>query len=241
MTARLIQDGAGFRFLQQNCATKPYTVCKFMDRLPADVNVFLWSKDPKYGVFNLADLSTRTALSSEQVAFAWDVLKFDPVRVITVALGNLVVEVRNIGLIEFFFTPETVQAFKQALPDQYYGNLQRSHLIFHNWILTLGTVYAAFYYVSAVILLLCLVLLPHLRAHSTFDGLDAAERQHWLSIFFIVLTAMICNAAVCGTLSGPFPRYQTRISWVPFFVLCLFVASISAHLLPKKTVGSPAG
>jgi hypothetical protein len=34
-----------------------------------------------------------------------------------------------------------------------------------------------------------------------------------------VLIALLGNAFICGTLSNPHDRYQSRLIWVPFFVL----------------------
>ena len=72
--ARLIQDGPGYQFLQKNCATKHYVVCNYMDRLSIPSG-FLWSTDPNEGVYNVADLATRIALSSEEVSFVLDVFQ----------------------------------------------------------------------------------------------------------------------------------------------------------------------
>ena len=85
LMARMIADGPGYRFLQENCAEKPYTVCKYIDRLPVSDGDFLWSESPTNGVFRVADLPTRIALSSEQTSFAIDVFLFDPVAVIASA------------------------------------------------------------------------------------------------------------------------------------------------------------
>ena len=63
LMARLIDDGPGARFLQQNCVAKPYTVCRYKDRLPTTAGYFLWSPDLSKGVYNEVDLTTRTALS----------------------------------------------------------------------------------------------------------------------------------------------------------------------------------
>ena len=45
----------------------------------------------------------------------------------------------------------------------------------------------------------------------------------------LLLTAVILNAAVCGAISGPFPRYQARIVWLfPAAALLFEIAVRSA-------------
>lgn len=42
----------------------------------------------------------------------------------------------------------------------------------------------------------------------------------------MTVAGIVINAAICGVLSEPAPRYQTRVSWIPLFVLCLILSSI---------------
>ena len=229
--ARLIEDGPGFRYLQKNCATKPYVICNYLQKLPTGVNTFLWSKDPKLGIFDVVNLATRKALTAEQPSFVWDVFRFDPIGVVADAAKNFMREIGRVGLPEFFFTEAKAKNFKHALPESYYAGLRHTHLVFHDWILTLGMAYAAIYNVSAAILVLCLAFWQHIRSRSK---LSALEKQRWPYILALTITALICNAAICGSLSGPFSRYQTRIAWLPLFVICLLAASLWPELLPKK-------
>jgi hypothetical protein len=48
----------------------------------------------------------------------------------------------------------------------------------------------------------------------------------------LLLTAVILNAAVCGALSGPFPRYQARIVW-------LFTAAALVLEIAVRAAGRP--
>jgi hypothetical protein len=49
----------------------------------------------------------------------------------------------------------------------------------------------------------------------------------------LLLTAVILNAAVCGALSGPFPRYQARIVWL--FTAAAFLFEIAVRsAAPRK-------
>ena len=115
--ARSIADGPGYRFLQNNCTNKTYAVCKYVDRLPVAAGTFLWSKNPAEGVFSVADLPTRTALSLEQTSFLIDVFKFDPAGVITSATKNFVRQLSRVGLDALFQNQESLQGLRGKTTD----------------------------------------------------------------------------------------------------------------------------
>ena len=99
--ARVIADGPGTKFLQQNCASKTYTVCHYADRLPMHALQFLWSTDPATGVFSAANIETRNALSSEQSKFVLDVIKFDPYGELSRSAQNTALQFWDISLDDF--------------------------------------------------------------------------------------------------------------------------------------------
>ena len=51
----------------------------------------------------------------------------------------------------------------------------------------------------------------------------SASRRDWkgLALPGFILVALIGNAFICGVLSGPHDRYQSRLVWVPVFALIL--------------------
>jgi hypothetical protein len=221
--ARIIADGPGYKFLQKNCANKAYAVCKYIDRLPVSSGAFLWSTSPTEGVFRVADLPTRIALSSEQTSFAIDVFRFDPVGVITNATKTFLRQFFRIGLDALFLNQESLQGFEASLPTSYFAGLLRSRITMRNWILVpLNTWYLSIYFLSMLALLLIWVSLPWIRFHRK---LNIFPQPQWNHILTIVVVAIVSNAAICGILSAPASRYQTRISWIPLFILSLIVAT----------------
>jgi hypothetical protein len=52
-------------------------------------------------------------------------------------------------------------------------------------------------------------------------GIEIRRRRRDKTVLFaFVLSALIGNAVICGVLSGPHDRYQSRLIWiVPFAVL----------------------
>ena len=230
--ARLIADGPGYNFLLKNCATKPYAVCRFIERLPIPVDAFLWSADPVRGVFGVADLPTRRALSSEQISFALDVFRSDPVGVISHATVNFVRQLIKVGVNEFFPTKSQLQYLKGKMPASYFEQLLRSPIVFHDWILTLANSwYSFFYYLSLTGLVSVWVSWPWL---SFPNKSERFPQPQWSYVLTIAVMAIFVNAAICGTLSEPHPRYQTRIAWIPLFVLLLTIAKLWEAVSPSK-------
>ena len=222
--ARLIADGPGYQFLQKNCATKTYTVCKYIDRLPVSSDIFLWSTSPTEGVFNVADLPTRIALSSEQTSFAIDVLRFDPVGVITNATRNFLRQFFMIGLDEFIIDQQRLQSFETKLPASYFAELLHSRIVLRDWIMVpLTAWYSSIYLLSTLALLLTCAFW---RVVQFQRKSEIFPQPQWTHMLTIVVVAIVSNAAICGILSEPDPRYQTRISWIPLFFLFLVAANL---------------
>ena len=237
LMARMIADGPGYRFLEENCAKKPYAVCKYIDRLPVSDGDFLWSDSPTNGVFRVADLPTRRALSSEQTSFAIDVFRFDPVGVIASATRDFVRQFFKITLDSFFLNEEALKGFATSLPASYFDAMTQSRIATRDRLLQiLATFYFLTYLMSLVALLLISVSLYWTRSKRSRQ---VSPPPKWTPIFTLVALAIVSNAAICGILSGPASRYQTRVSWIPLFILGLIAAQ---HWQPKmaKLIDVPA-
>jgi|SRR5579862_647651 len=221
LMARMIADGPGYNFLQQHCAEKPYTVCKFIDRLPVTDGDFLWSASPTNGVFRVADLPTRMALSSEQTSFAIDVFRSDPVRVIATATMDFFRQLFKIDLSPFLLSQASLKGFAASIPTSYFDTMMRSRIAMRDGLLgNLSALYVWTYLTSPFVLLLFWVLSswPKFQNQIRFWPRERAP------ILAIVALGIVGNAAICGILSAPASRYQTRISWIPLFIFGLVVA-----------------
>ena len=69
------EDGPGYRHLRATCPGNGLAVCAFVDRLPPDHEQFMWAYP---GLFATADPEMRRKLSAEQVRYALNVLRYDP-------------------------------------------------------------------------------------------------------------------------------------------------------------------
>ena len=230
--ARVIADGPGYQFLQKHCATKHYVVCNYIDRLPTPSLTFLWSTDPKTGVFSVADLTTRAALSAEQNSFVFDVVRSDPIGLISSAAKNFIRQLTMVGLNEFFSDQKQLETFKAKLPHSYFDELLRSRVIFHGWILPFANAwYSLIYILSTLGLLLTCAFWPLVQFHKKSDTFPQPQ---WLHMLTISVAAIVFNAAICGVLSEPTGRYQARISWIPLFVILLMIGSLWGARSPAE-------
>jgi len=228
LMARLIADGPGYQFLKQNCATKTYVVCHYVDRLPIAAAAFLWSIDPTEGVFSVADPTTRRALSSEQMSFALDVLRFDPYGLVVNAGINTIREFLSVGIDNFFLNQHQIQQAKEKLPTSYFDKLLRTHIVLneqmHGWIRIPATVwYLSVYIFSILGLVLALTFWSIIQSRTKSNNFP---QQEWFYTLTITITAIVFNAAICGVFSEPLQRYQTRISWIPLFFLLLLITNL---------------
>ena len=222
--ARLIADGPGYQFLKKHCATKSYVVCNYLSRLPTPSSTFLWSDDPNEGVFRVADLARRRALSSEQTSFIFDVIRSDPIGTLTSSARNFLHQLVAISVDVFFTSQKELPFIKGKLPDAYFNGLLQSRIILHHWIsIPFNIWFSLIYFLSTIGMALTLAFWPFIQFKNKSK---IFPQPQWLYVVTISVTAILFNAAITGVLSEPVARYQTRISWIPLFIILLMIASL---------------
>ena len=221
LAMRVLADGPGREYLRDSCG-KPgvhWALCPFK-ALPLDNSQdLLWSDDRKKGIFNVTTLETRLAMEKQETSFVLHAVAFDPV-------GQVFASVENWG--EQFLMPYVDDPIKNPhyyLTNDYWSTTNLPLLInrakdcgrdhwgcgfrlsidgsiwLHGSLLTLG-----------LIMIAARIGLTFFRGRRPFDWDDEEVR---LSAALALLAAVVfVNAFVCGALSGPFPRYQARITWV---------------------------
>jgi hypothetical protein len=204
LLARVIGDGPGTDVLRRDCPAAGWALCRFVDRLPATADDFLWMRDsPLY----LA--GGPKAVSAEAGAIIKAALVADPWGEAAAAMGNTL---RQLGRFDsgdgLTAWPDQVAPWiRQDFPAPEYARyaaaLQQSGRLAVPWPLGLAHKVVALGGVAG-----CLLLLPR------------AIRRRSASAVFIsaVLIALPAGAAITGALSGPHDRYQSRIMWLPPFI-----------------------
>lgn len=207
LTARLIADGPGYRYLLASCPASGFEVCHFRDRLPVGADPFVWDNNPKTGIFAVAPPQTRRAISDEQVRFAWAVFRASPFATLTDFARDAAVQITRIGYSEFNYDSGGHEFFSAHLPRPYYDAMTRTRA----WT---GSIPASFLTVvadaSTVLALIAIAYLLYVSGRS----------QIILGAF--LCTGVIVNGAVCA-LSALQDRYETRVVWlIPFAAMLLY-------------------
>jgi hypothetical protein len=225
LMVRIIDDGPGRQFLEQQCASSSYTICAYADRIlkrQRGGDRINWGLSASEGgVYQIEDLSVREALRREDLKFVRDsVLSALPQQLFASAanVARLLVSFRMDGLLSGFtfryqeYRDKTnwigSSVLLQNLPgraacerqdDQPCGDLALRKLRVVHYLACAAAIgviaWQAF----------CFVARHGLR----LGALDRVE-----AFVATVVSGVVFNALVCGVLSGPYDRYQARVVWL---------------------------
>ncbi len=216
--ARLLQDGIAQRVLDDTCPGSGYRLCAYRGELPHDSNDFLWQWNSPFwklgGFQGIADEAQSITLES---------LKRYPLLNLKAAGGHTARQFAT------FATGDGVEpldgvaeaALQRHMPDQlddYRSARQQSGEIDFAWINAYQVPLGA---LSMIALAVVFVL--------------AARRRHWDDRLFLpafILLALAGNAFICGALSTPHDRYQSRLIWAAMFAAILLLGRRLSHQSP---------
>ncbi|MDP8916190.1 MAG: hypothetical protein M3M95_03090 [Pseudomonadota bacterium] len=219
LTARVIADGPGLRYVRERCGEAEFEVCLYADKLPLPVDAFLWS--PTRGVFSNASPESRRELSAEQTRFALAVFSAYPAEQIAASARNAAAQLVRADLEDFEYLPPFMADMTPRVAEPHRSRFQSVRAI------DAGLPLAALERIYAAAALLCLI-----GAAVLLSRRPAGEVRPEAALFFaLVAVGLLANAAVCGALSALHGRYQARVLWL----LPLAFAALAA------TAGSLAG
>ena len=230
--ARMLTDGPGRAYMHEACARgEPYQLCKFQAnvdasarmKLPPELisNLILWSDRKTLGVFNLGSRPERDRLESEEMKFVLGVLKYDPVGQTLASLSDWGQQLVSIQVDDplrdpaaylrgrYWRTtilPKLIPNFDACRPP---GNCRPPFnfdvlAVWHGIVL-----------VACLLLMAWRLSLKDVREALLRRGLKRGEEPARVAAVVLLLVAVaLANAAICGILSGPFARYQSRLIWL---------------------------
>jgi putative flippase GtrA len=222
MMARVLADGPGRAYMRYACAHgEPYALCKYQANVGNSTDLILWSDRQKLGVFNISDWNTRDRLEKEENKFVIGTVMFDPVGQAAASLGNwweqfIAYQVddplRNPAAYlrgRYWPTtalPKMIPNFAACRPP---GDCRPpfTFKLLADWH---GAVLGA-----SILLMLWRLTRADVRQGLLKRGLKSDdEPTRVLSVILLLLGVAATNAAICGVLSGPFARYQSRLIWL---------------------------
>lgn len=216
VVGRLVQDGIVHRLLDDTCPGSGYRLCAYKDSLPHDADDYLWGWEPfwKMGGFE------GTAEESKHIII--DSLKRYPLLNVKMAILNtaeqLITFETGDGIEPLNDVP--VPAMERGMPGQiksYRASRQQTDQIAFGWINSVQVPLGG----------LSIAALAAILARAVWRS-DWGDRA-FLPAF--LLFALLGNAFICGVLSNPQDRYQSRLMWAASFAVLLLVMRRGA-LLP---------
>jgi hypothetical protein len=216
--ARMLQDGLVQRLLTDTCPKSSYQLCMFKDKLPNRADAWLWDGDSPFNALNrfhgrgsdyeriIADSIARYPLQNVAAA-----LKDTAVQFVTFKTGD------QIEPQEWVLYSDLAHYIPRQMNSYMRARQQRGELRFDS----LNRIHVS----VAIVALLGLPFLLWM----------AISRGDWRKAMLpaFVLTALLGNAFICGTLSNPHDRYQSRLIWVPFFVLAISAPQVRLFSLQR--------
>lgn len=229
LTARVIEDGPGLRYVREHCGEAEWEVCRYADRLPLKVDYFLWLEDPAQGVFNVASPDSRRALSREQTRFTLAVFAAYPAEQIAATLRNAAGQTVRTDLEDFAYLPPFMAQMGERVAEPHLGRFQQVRAVGGGLPLTaLERIHA----LAAVAALIGAAVL-------FVRGRSGGVRPAAALFFALIVAGLLANAAVCGALSALHGRYQARALWLlPFASIVLAAAAHTARAAVRPVKGA---
>lgn len=211
LEARMMQDGLIKPVLDSDCPQAGYRTCAYKDNLPARADAWLWEE--KTSPF--ARLGGFRKMEAESARLAAASLARYPLANLAWAGIDTLLEFFAVATGDGIEPQEWVlnREFEHTIPQQMSGYAHAYQQRGDLWFLPLNFLHVPVAIFS--ILAIFLLLRRSLRAHDWNAAILPA----------FVLVALLGNAFICGVFSGPHSRYQSRLVWLPTFVLLLQVSS----------------
>ncbi|HTK79589.1 MAG TPA: hypothetical protein VL286_04035 [Rhizomicrobium sp.] len=214
--ARMLQDGLVKQVLDETCPSSHLVLCHYRNVLPSRADDWLWGPGTPFVAMHRF---IGTERESERVVN--ESLARHPV-------ANLAIAARDaVQQFETFSTGDQIEPqqwilytdFRRFIPYQLHAyseaRQQKGGLDFA----VVNAVHVPVAWLALAFLIAMLAL-----------ALKRGESRPAVVLGF-VLAALIGNAIICGVLSNPHARYQSRMIWVPVFALAL----LASERLPLRT------
>ena len=209
---RLVQDGIPQRWLAEHCPVAGVKLCGLQNRIPYNGDEFLWgeksafrdigewtgSADKELGFLN------RECFKAYPGAVAWTALRAAAEQLMMVETGDGLDEIHNETRYVFArLLTRTAASFNAAKQQQ--GQLTQALFDALNRV-HVPVAYLSFFGLLAVV------------------GWGLSSGRHDLAgAAVFVLLALLGNAFICGALSNPHHRYQSRIVWLAPLIVTMAV------------------
>lgn len=208
LTARLIQDRVGYRYLSEICPDPEFATCALYEKLRQSDNPMrltathiIFESDPELGSFRLMQPKQQLAIAGEQIEFAKRTAMAHPVATARAILTNTLLQAQ-MASIQMTIPTEASMRNLQGMAGLEAGSLSGGRLAeSRDWIPSADHFQNAVYLLSLVVVV-ALLFWP--------GRLDLRFRL----FAAIILLGILGNALICGAVSQPADRYGARVIWL---------------------------
>ena len=225
LTARVIADGPGRWYLDSHCATEQWAACGHLANLTSDADSFLWGDNAPY---ESASEDDKRRFEAQDVPFFLAAIRAYPREEFHRAADNFGRQLMAFGLYDFDSSDWIVAQFSQIIPASRASYLRSREA---RDALPLDALSSIQFW--AVILSLALIagiaLLRWRKQSRTLLGLS-----------LVILSMVVLNALLTGTLSIVDERYQCRVIWLVPLLAGVFLLDWLEDRTAAKTFAAPA-
>jgi hypothetical protein len=208
ITARLIEDGPGLKYLDRYCPDDHIPTCKLHAALqwsddPWRITAthIVFETSPRLGSFRLMTPEDQKAVADDQVGFFFDVLMDQPVGVTMALMRNVLLQSGWVS-VEMTLPSDTIVAQNADVTGLAFGSFDHGRITRDTAWLGPVTLWHQAFYIASLVVVLALVLLPR-RVPGEVKALAV-----------MVILGILANALVCGGISQPATRYGARVIWL---------------------------
>jgi hypothetical protein len=221
--ASLLQDGLVTRLLDDECPQAHYALCKYKDHLPPTAERWLWFPESP---FNKLGRFKGTAAESQRIVM--DIVRAYPGGLFLSTLDDTAHQLVT------FRTGDQIEPQEWVLYPDLDRFIPRQMLSYMDARQQQGRIH--FGIVNAIDL-----SVETLAQLGLIWMLAVSVRQRRWNVAILLGflgVAIIGNAFICGALSNPHDRYQSRLVWMPVFALALLGADRLFSLRLKAESGT---
>ncbi|WP_158822357.1 hypothetical protein [Granulicella sp. S156] len=211
LMARVIADGPGRMYLEQNCPRLGWTICTHVANLPDSEDDFLWVPT---GIFASATEAEKQQLRREEMPLVLATVRAFPGAQLRASLQNAWEQFLDIDIADFGNSTWMEGSLNKVMPGSeadYRRSLQSRSAVPSDFFSDLAE------WVAGISLVVVLGMMPLLWRWRVW---------RLLGLVFIVLPVLVLNAIFTGALSGIDARYQARVAWLVPLLAVLVVSAV---------------
>ena len=220
LTARIIADGPGRRYLEEHCVEKTWVICSHVHNLTDDVDNFLWAPD---GIWQTASPDDRKLLVQQESAFVAATFRAYPLQQTERSLFNFWHQLLDFGLDDLDPSTYVLDDFATTMPaakPHYLASRQvRDEMPLDRFTSIQNVTVAVSLAIVAGLLLLAW----------------RNRRTLLLELSFVIIAMVLANAFVTGAMSMVDPRFESRVIWlIPVSGGARDTRCVRAALVPQR-------